>query len=264
MPITTLDGLIASSKQRVTLKRTGARTTVANGWFSMFDVAGDPGAGTLGGINTTTGTVPDDTTAGAPLLNAFGGGALGYLTNVEFANSVASRIMVFDMLWKAGAYAFNASTTGNVSTSYSARVPGGTDFSGTELWLEQVTAGTGVQNVAVTYTNQSGTAARTTGTVATAANTVGRMWPLPLQAGDSGVQAVSGVVGSVATVGTFNILVIRPLWTGRVPLANFGDLHDYLRVGMPRITDTACLCVAVNADSTSAGIFELSLTIASG
>jgi len=264
MAITTLDTLIASSKQRVTIKKTGARTTVANGWFSMFDVAGDPGAGTLAGTNTTTGIVYDDTTAGAPLVNTFGGSALGYLTNVEFASSVACRIMVFDMLWKAGAYTSTASTTGNVSSSYSARVPGGTDFSGTELWLEQVTAATGIQNVAVTYNNQSGVTGRSTGTVATAANTVGRMWPLPLQAGDSGVQGVTGVVGSVASAGTFNILVIRPLWTGRVPLANFGDLHDYLRVGMPKITDTACLCIAVNADSTSAGLPELSLTIANG
>jgi hypothetical protein len=116
----------------------------------------------------------------------------------------------------------------------------------------------------VTYNNQSGTTGRSTGTVATGINIVGRMWPLPLQAGDSGVQGVTGVVGSTATAGTFNILVIRPLWTGRVPLANFGDLHDYLRVGMPKITDTACLCIAVNADSTSAGLPELSLTIANG
>jgi hypothetical protein len=172
--------------------------------------------------------------------------------------------MLFDLLWKGGAYAFNASTTGQTPASYSARVPNGTDFTNTEIWLEQVTAGTLVQNVNVTYINQSGTAGRSTGTAATAVNIVGRMWQLPLQAGDSGVQGVTGVVGSVASAGTFNILVLRPLWVGRVIVANAGDIHDYLRVGMPAITAEAALGIAVLADSTATGLPEMMVTIANG
>lgn len=265
MTITTLDGLIAAAKQRVPLKKTTVRTSVANGWFSVFDVAGNPGAGTLAGGSTAAGVVPDHTTAGCPLINAFGGGAAGALMSVDYANSVASRLLVADLLFKAGAYAFNANTTLASQPSFSARVPGGTDFSGCEIWIEAVTAFTGNMSVAVTYTNQSGTAARTTGTVATgAAPTVGRMIQLPLQAGDTGVQKIESVVATVATVGTFNVLVLRPLWTGRVVAANFGDLHDYLRVGMPQVFDTSALFLAVNADSTSTGLPEVVLTLANG
>lgn len=265
MPITTLDGLIASTKQRVPIKKTATRTTVANGWFSLFDVAGDPGAGVLAGTSTTTGVVPDDATAGVPIINAFGVGNNGHLMNVEFASSVSCRLMIYDLLWKGGAYAFNASTTGQTPASYSARVPGGTDFTNTEIWVETVTAATGNLAVNVTYTNQSGTTGRSTGAVGIgAAPTLGRMWQLPLQAGDTGVQGVTGVVGSVATVGTFNVLVIRPLWTGRVIAANFGDLHDYMRVGLPRVFDTSALAVCVNADGVLSGLPELMLTIANG
>jgi hypothetical protein len=264
MAITTLDGLIAAAKQRVQIVKTASRTSVGGAWFSVFDQAGNPGAGTLAGANTTTGVVPTDATAGVPIINAFGGGATGYVTGVEFASSVTCRVMLFDLLWKGGAYAFNASTTGQTPASYSARVPGGTDFTNTEIWLEQVTAGTLVQNVNVTYINQSGTAGRSTGTVATAVNIVGRMWQLPLQAGDSGVQGVTGVVGSVASAGTFNILVLRPLWVGRVIVANAGDIHDYLRVGMPAITAEAALGIAVLADSTATGLPEMMVTIANG
>lgn len=39
MAITTLDGLIAATRQKLTLNKTTTRTTVANGWFSVFDVA---------------------------------------------------------------------------------------------------------------------------------------------------------------------------------------------------------------------------------
>jgi hypothetical protein len=265
MAITTLDGLIAAAKQRVPIKKTATRTTVANGWFSLFDIAGNPGAGTLAGTSTTTGVVPNDTTAGVPLIDAFGGGNNGYLMNVEFASTVACRLMIYDLLWKGGAYASNASTTGQTPASYSARVPGGTDFTNTEIWVEQVTAATGNQAVNVTYTNQSGTTGRSTGAVGIgAAPTVGRMWPLPLAAGDTGVQGVTGVVGTVASAGTFNVLVIRPLWSSRVIAANFGDLHDYMRVGLPSMFETSALAVCVNADSTSSGLPELMLTIANG
>lgn len=265
MTILTLDQLIAAAKQRVPLKKTAARTTVANAWFSMFELAGDPGAGTLAGANTANGVVPDDSTAGTPVLNTFGGGNTGYLTNVDFANTVASRLMLADLLFKAGAYAFNANTTLASQPSYSGRVPGGTDFTNTEIWIEAVTAFTGNMSVAVTYTNQAGTAGRTTGTVATGvAPTVGRLIQLPLQAGDTGVQKIESVVATVATVGTFNVLVLRPLWTGRVRAVNDGDLHDYLRVGMPQVFDTSALYLAVNADSTSGGLPETMLTVANG
>ena len=264
MAITTLDGYIASAKQPISFAKTASRTGVAAQWFSVFDVAGNPGAGTLAGSSTTTGTVPTDATAGCPTINAFGGSATGYLAQVEFGSSVACRIKLFDLLWTGGAYAFNASTTGQTPTSFSSRVPGGTDFNDTQIWLEQVTAGTGVQNVAVTYTNQSGTTGRSTGTVATAANILGRMWQLPLQAGDTGVQGVTGVVGSTATAGTFNILVMRPLWSGRVKIANDGDCHDLTRTGMPIVYADSALFMAIAADSTATGIPELEFVIANG
>lgn len=264
MAITTLDGYIGSAKQPLSFVKTTSRTAVAASWFSVFDLAGNPGAGVLAGTSTTTGVVPTDATAGCPTINAFGGGATGYLAQVDFGSSVACRLKLFDLLWKGGAYAFNASTTGNTPTSFSSRVPGGTDFTDTQIWLEQVTAGTGVQNVAVTYTNQSGTTGRSTGTVATAANIVGRMWQLPLQAGDTGVQGVTGVVGSVATAGTFNILVLRPLWSGRVKIANDGDVHDFAKTGSPVVYADSALFVAVSADSTATGIPELAFVIANG
>ncbi len=263
MAITTFDGFLASAKQTVSFVKTASGTTVAASWFSVYDLAGNPGAGTLAGSSTTTGTVPTDATAGHPGINAFGGGATGYLAQVDFGSSVACRIKLFDRLWKGGAYAFNASTSGNTPNSYSSRIPGG-DYKDTQLWLEQVTAGTLVQNVAVTYINQDGTSGRSTGTVATAANIVRRMWQLPLQAGDSGVQGVTGVVGSVASAGTFNILVLRPLWSGRIKIANDGDVHDLAKTGMPEVFADSALMMAVAADSTASGFPALEFVIANG
>ncbi len=264
MALTTFDGFVASAKQEISMIKTATRTSVAASWTSVFDLAGNPGAGVLAGTSTTTGVVPTDATAGCPNIAAFGGGATGYLSQLDFGATVACRIRVFDLLWKGGAYAFNASTTGQTPTSFSSRVPGGTDFSNTQLWYEQVTAGTLVQNVAVTYNDQSA-ASSTTGTVAApAAMIVGRMFQLPLAAGDYGVQGVTGVVGTVASAGTFNILVMRPLWTGRVNLANSGDLHDLARVGLPIVYADSALVMIVAPDSTLTGVTELEALVANG
>lgn len=270
MAITTRDGLIAAmaNRQELTYFKSGARTTVAGIWFSMFDLAGNPGAGTLAGSSTAAGVVPDDTTAGMPGINAFGGGNKGYLDAIDFGNSVACRYRLYDLLFKAGAYAFNANTTLASQPSYSARLPlsgGNPDYTGLQIWIEAVTAFTGNQSIAVTYTNQAGTAGRTTGTIATGvAPTVGRMLQLPLQAGDTGVQKIESVVSSVATVGTFNVLVMRRLWSGRVRVVNDGDTHGPDKTGLPQIFDTSALYPIIATDSTASGVPELQVGVING
>lgn len=264
MAITTFDGFIASGKQYVGIFKSAGRTAVAAQWTSLFDVGGNPGAGVLAGTSTTTGVVPTDATVGCPTINFSTG--TGYLAQVEFGSTVSSRLRLFDVLWKGGAYAFNASTTGQTPTSFSSRVPGGTDFTDTQLWYEQVTAGTGIQNVEVTYTDQSGNVGATTGTFATAgaAMILGRKVQLPLASGDSGLQGVTGVVGTVATVGTFNILVLRLLWSGRVIVANSGDIHDLAKTGMPIIYPDSALVLCCAPDGTTTGIPEVEFVIANG
>lgn len=265
MTIATLDQYIAAASQRVQILKTASVTAIALMNTQVLQAAGNPGAGTLAGTNTANGVVPDDSVAGFPVINAFGGGATGYIGNISFGSTVASRITLFDCLFKAGAYAFNANTTLAAQPSYAGRVLGGTDFTNTEIWIEAVTAFTGNQSIAVTYTNQAGVTGRTTGTIATGvAPIVGRMLQLPLQAGDTGVQKIESVVSTVATVGTFNVLVLRRLWSGRVPVANAGDVHDFLKTGMPQIFDTSALMAIVQPDSTATGIFELVAEIVNG
>lgn len=264
MAITTNDGYVGAARQEVMWRKTATRTTIATGWYTLFDIAGSPGAGTLSAGNTANGVVPTDATAGFPTINAFGGGATGYLGAAEFGSSVACRIRVFDCLFAAGAYAFNANTALASQPSYAARVPA-TDYAGLELWAEMVTAATGNQAVNVTYTNEGGTGSRTTGATGIgAAPTLGRCWQLPLQAGDRGVQSIQNIAGSVATVGTFNVRVLRPLWSGRVKSIGDGDTHSYLKTRLRQVYDTSALYVLVSADSTSSGIPDLSLEIVNG
>ena len=263
MAITTLDGLVAAAKQRVLITKTAVRTSVAASPCSVFDIAGNPGAGTLAGASTTTGTVPTDATTGCPTINAFGGGATGYVSRLEFNATVSCRVQLYDLLWKGGAYAFNVSTSGNTPTSYSARLPN-TDYTGLELWYEQVTAGTLVQNVNVTYNDENAASSTTGVTAAPLAMIVGRMFQLPLAAGDKGIQGVTGVVGTVASAGTFNLLVMRPIGEARIRVANDGQVQDALSTGLPVIYADSALIIIITADSTSTGLAECVVDISNG
>lgn len=271
MAITSFDGYIAAAKQYVSMAKTANRTTVATGWFSLFELAGKPGAGVLAGTSTTAGVVPTDATAGCPSLDAFGGSATGYLAQVDYGNSIACRMKIFDMVFKAGAYAFTAGTTTlSAQPSYSTRMPGGS-YGDTQIWIEVSTAfvtGTAWQ-VQVTYTNQAGTTGRTgvaLPATAAAGLTLGRMYQLALQAGDTGVQKIESVIvtngGTAMTAGAFNVLVLRPLWSGRVRMANDGDTHDLAKTGMPVLFSDSALILAVSADSTSSGLPEIELVVA--
>lgn len=263
MAITTEDGYIASAKQQIRYVKTAARTTVATGWFSLTELAGDPGAGTLAGAGVN-GAVIDDTVAGFPAISAFGGGATGYLSKVAFGSSVACRIKAFDLLWKGGPYNFNAAAQAIAASSYLAREPNGTG-QGLQAWIETVTAFTGNQTFNLTYTNQAGTTGKTTGAQGTGtAPTLGRCWQLPLAAGDTGIQTPTAITGGTGSAGTANLLIMRPLWEGRVKIANDGDINDLIMTGLPRVYDTSALFILVAADSTSSGVPELTLEIANG
>lgn len=260
---------LAASKQRIPLVKTATRTSVALIPFSVFDLAGNPGAGTLAGANSANGVVPTDLVNGTPLINAFGSGNTGYLTKVEYYSSVISRIAIYDLLWKGGTYAYNSGTT-NLSSqpAISSRCPdypgSGTVFgNGVELWVEVSTAfSTGNSwQIQVTYTNSEGTTGRTSiisAAQAAAALTLGKMFQLALQAGDSGVQKIESVIatngGTAMTAGAVNVLLMRKLWENRVGVANGGGIDDIFKTGSPVVYSDSALVLVITPDSTSTGL----------
>lgn len=310
---------LAAAKPVYPNAKTASRTSVALTWFSTFDLAGNPGAGVLAGTSTTAGVVPTNATAGTLAFPNVNPGQTVYFATINGGNSVASRVMLADMLWKGGAYSFNSNVTVTSPPSYASRcqlagswaastvfrvgdrvvnnsnlyvcsspgtsassggptttgsaiadgscawnyVSAGIDYQGTSIWVETVTAFTGNMSIAVTYTNQSGTTGRTTGTVATGvAPTLGRKIQLPLQSGDTGVQKIESVVGSVATVGTFNVLVLKQYYQGRVRVANDGFVNGMSGVdttNMPVMGNGAALIMPVMADSTATGLPEVNV-----
>jgi hypothetical protein len=263
MAITSIDSYLAATKTKVNYMKTTAVTAVAGGFTSMLAVAGSPSALSLVIGNTTTGIVPVAGGTGFPALpTSFAN--TGYISTMGIS-MVQGLLRVFDRLFHAGAFAFNASAvTLSTQPSFSARLPGGS-YVGTELWFEAATAFTGIPTVTVTYTNQAGTTGRTTGAVNLAvAPILARCYRIPLAAGDTGIQTIESVTCTVATVGTFNLWIGRPLFSYCSSVALANDLADLTKTGLPQIFATTALFPLICPASTSSGSPVLDFEVCDG
>ena len=265
MAITTFDQYLAAPKQNIQFKKTTGITVTANAPFSLFTVAGYPTAGAVAVGDTTTGIVPVAGTTGYPAINAFVGANVGYITRASATGNASTRHVIYDCLFAFGAVPATATTNVTTPPSFVSRLPGGY-YDGLQIWVEWATAGAGAQSVSISYTNEFGVAARTTGTVATAitAGAVGSMARIPLQNGDNGVQSIQSITLSVATAGTLNVYIMRPLLT----ISNMYGVGECLSLdgtGMPIVYATSALrFVTMSMGGTTTGVPIVNLEIANG
>lgn len=240
--------------QRPTIDRTNNGINPSVGfYYSQFNTASNNATGVLAGTSTTQGVVPDDTTPGCPPIESFNG-QTGYLAAVEidFGLNPGGRFRVSDLLFKSGAHNFNATDTLASQPSYAARLPG-TDYTQTEIWIEVVTAFTGTPTFTITYTNEVGTAGQSTTFTMIGTGVALQMLRAPLAAGDRGVQKIESVTCTVATVGTFNVLVLRNLMQN---MKVGGEIHGQWLAsfapdlsGMPIVFETSALYYQFQPDA---------------
>jgi hypothetical protein len=263
MSILSITDYVSAAKQTIHMNK--ALPAIAGGaWGSgWIDVSGGSDPATAGIVvltSTASGTVPTNSTAGAPSIVNFSG--VGYISRVEynFLSQGAGTCMLVDRLFECGTFAFASGLTTLASQpSYSGRIPGG-DYTGTMLAVEQSGAGSGPTSVTITYTNQSGVTGQSTG-VYTLKSNGGQnsgccVQFVPLAAGDSGIQKVESVTVTGGSSGNVNVLVLRPL--ARFGTNNYFSINEgksYVKplelCGMRIIYPTSCLQVLGWASSST-------------
>jgi hypothetical protein len=272
MAITTGDGVIAAAKQVVTYVKTAAVTTVANNRSTIRGAAGNPGAATMLAAATPAGELRTDANSGCPTINAFGGGAVGYLSRVFWNNSVVGRVELWDMLYAVG---ITTAQLGSLQTltlssqpSILGRCPDGAGH-GNRIFVEiTTTMSATATTINVTYTNSDGTTGRTVAATSGSLSgfIVGRWVELPLAAGDRGVQKIESVIigGATNAAGALNVIIARRLWSSGTRVANSGSYDGLDMTGLPIVYDTSSLVVTTVADSTSSGLPDLDIDIING
>lgn len=250
----------------------------ASAWQSDFLVAGYPTAGTYGAI--TGGSAYNGASTGAiqTVVNALGVSDHLYLTNmaVSVANSVAANsmiVMAVDLLVAAGN--INAATATSQAINTTA-LPRWTTGEGLCMTLEVTTALVGgtTPTIALTYTDQAGNTANSTGSISLITNVVARRL-VPTQDGpmirlaspDNGVRQIEGcIIAGTITSGALAAMIYKPI---RVMCALAGLPTERTTPvqagGMSRLTETAggslpCLTTFRFSPSTSGtmlfGFFE--------
>lgn len=277
MTISTLAGYRSSQRQTIQFDKTSpsAISIPTSSWLGSYqtfwDATGQPSAGTLSAGNTANGLVPDNTTTGAPSIVGFSGGT-GYLTSITsicFAsnetNQGSGRALLYDRLFHAGAYAFNANTTLASQPSYSARLPN-TDYKGLKIFFEAVTSFTGNANITLTYTDQDGNPGHSTSWAPGVAPTIRQAWEIPLASGDYGIRKLESVVSATATAGTFNIVIARPLAWLAYRNGQQAALDEEIvlwldRTGMPTVYATSCLALTFQSPTNQTSDFGISMDV---
>ncbi len=124
--------------------------------------------------------------------------------------------------------------------------------------------GATLTTVSASYTNEAGTAGRTTPLTdfgGTGFNAAQRFITLPLQQGDDGVRSVQSVTvtATTGTAGNFGVVLYRPLVALPVPVISQSfDWDALLNLGAvaPDIVDNACLSWLAMSAGTSSGIIQ--------
>jgi hypothetical protein len=278
MALTTLAQIEQAPKQYLVLN--GSTSSISP--LSTFAALSIPSGGVLAGgqaspPSNAVGAVPTQATAGYPTIRAFPAGATGYISKATIAVQPfgiggfagPSFIHLFDRVFCAGPYPFDANIQLSGSPSFAARLPrilgtANPDYTSAEVWAEVVTAMTGALALDFRYTNEIGTTG-VQGPVTSFATGAGirRALKLPYAAGSKGVQAVERVNGATATAGTFNICVMRRLMTLAVPGVDKPEIiYGPESTGLPIISQDAAICGIVTGSATHQ--YEIELEVAMG
>ncbi len=261
MTITTMDGLVAAlavaKRNRVFFP---SATNVAGGIINLNQaVTGAHGLLAAPTAFGSGGTKYDQSTlsTGVNEWSAGAGGTVPYLGRMSLVMATAGAAIIYDLAWAASGFSGNVNTAQNVASfaGLPTRFTGG---AGLELWVGCSSAiGATPHNITTSYTNQAGTSGRTSvstaGIVSMPAN---RMFQLPLQAGDTGVQSLQSLTLSAAsgTAGNLWALLMKPVAMLSCPVPNVGVTADFADLGLPLIDDESCLLFLHQATTTSSGI----------
>ncbi len=230
-----------------------ASATVAGKWTSLWRYNK-----TRGGVGAVPGAaaVPDNATRGGLLQTDPSGGREKWLLGNGIVGTAGGGVLLYDRLLHNGGLSGTVTTAQTVGGTLTRNTGG----EGNQIWVEIYTIiGTTATTITASYTNQAGTSGRTTKAVSiggTNNREAERMLPLPLQDGDTGVQAVASVTlaASTLTAGSFGVTVMKPIGLGMVPTAGAGYWRDYVAglPGLPKIDTDACLALAFLSNGTTA------------
>lgn len=218
-----------------------ATALIAGRPASLWTYDGSPAGGATPGAVA----VPTNATTGALPFTDPGGGRASWLTQVWATGLVSGTLILYDRLLHIGGLSGITTTAQTVGGTLTRNTGGVGNMAMVEIYTIIGATGT---TFTMEYTNQSGTASRVTPATViggTGFREVTRAILLPLQSGDTGIQAVANVdlLATTGTAGSFGVTVFKPLAYISIGTAGNAGWRDFV-TGLPGVPATeagACL-----------------------
>lgn len=266
MAFSSLDNLVAALPGQIEPYTKASITTVAGGYFTLFNVAGQPPAGTIAALGQlTTGVIPTSSTTGAfPYSNNGGGSITTNVARISANSSSMGTVVLHDRLWHAGSFTSvngSISITNPTTTPNRTYGPSGNVYQSIELYVEIASAlsATGT-TITVTYTDGLGNGSLSATCVVPASAILGRWFPF-VMANNNGIQYITALAGSAAPTGTFNLVMIQRLIEVPIAIAGVAQTLDFAGCGFPLVKNSACLNFFMVTNTvtsgTLSGVFNL-------
>jgi hypothetical protein len=255
-----MDDIVSAlhGQERVPLFKQNISSATAQ-WQSMWTMAGVPSAGATPA--TGAGSTATSATAGALKFTDPSGANHKRLLAANLVCTARGLAVLCDRLVHTSGLSGTVTTAQTVNTT---ALPSGRDANGAangdgvEAWLECYTSlgGTG-RNVSVSYTNSAGTAGQTGSAIFPGSLGAGRMVPMALAAGDTGVRSVENLTlsGTTGTAGNFGVTLLRRICHIELPNSGAACVKGPFDLGMPRIYAGSCLMFKLIFDGSSTQAF---------
>jgi hypothetical protein len=221
-----------------------ATTHTAGRLNSLWQYNGQPCGGAVPGAAAA----PTNATNGSMRHTNPGGSREKWLLGLAVVSSLAGTLFLYDRLLHCGGLDGTVTTPQTVGGALTRNTGG----EGNQIWVEIYTQiGTTARTITASYTNQAGTAGRTTEAAAiggTGSREATRLIRLPLASGDTGVRSVESVTlsDSTGTAGEFGVTITKEILLAPLPNSGVGTIRDCI-AGLPsimRIEANACLALA--------------------
>ena len=241
---------------------------VANNWYDLWTVTGNPAPGDFAGTALTSRQFNDTTTGSIWHGGNKSTDTKHFLSGWVMASTGSFNYMLTDRVLSYDSNTFTANTNQNFTTTLTAQRYATNGDLGliVSFVTDTVHNATGVDINALSYTDNAGNTGQampTTPTVstivsgaaptanlgarvfapATSGATVTWGYAMPLANGDTGVQKLEAITTSAARTGTFAAVLHQPLIYIPTVLSNIISEKDFVAMtpGLARIIDGACL-----------------------
>lgn len=270
MAIDTMDKLVSAlgTSQDAKLFFPSA-TNVAAGFVNLNQaVVTSYGQMAIPTVASSGGKTYNQSTAGVGFPKWTANGATTtYIGRVGATFATAGTLHLYGLLWACSGFS-GIVTTAQAVTGFSGMPTRNANGVGCEIWIGCSTAtGATASNMTVQYTNELGVSGRSTVSTAHIASMPAfRMYQVPLQSGDLGVQSIQSITLSASTVtaGNLWVMIMDRYASISAPIVNISNVADFATLGLPKIYDESCVMFVHQATATSSGVIMGSMSILQG